>query len=338
MSTLVVDRQGVELRLNEGALELRLGSERLQAIPVRLLEQVVLHSATLVSAGTLAALAEQGVGLLALGGRGGQRAAHLVGAPHGSARARIAQCRRSDDEAWAARWSTLLVRTKLRSERRLLARAMAERPDLRKPLHDAIASLQRTLRALATAEPDRDSARGFEGAAAAAYFSGYKALFAPALGFEGRRRRPPPDPVNAALSLGYTLLHGRAVHACWRAGLDPMVGFLHRPAFGRESMACDLVEPWRVRIDEMVWDMFRERALRPEHFGHDGSGACLLAKAARDRFYALSTPVLRRCATALLRHARLAARALARDTEMSVAAAAPGAQPAEEESPHADVP
>ena len=309
MGILYVDRQGLELRLNDGVVELRADGERLRTVPAKLLERVVLRADTRLSSATLAGLADIGVGVLALGGRGGQRVAHMLGQPHGDARARIAQCQRVNDEAWASAWSRQIVRAKLRGQTRMLRHAQESRLDLRKPLGDAVATLHRALESLPAAQ-DRASLRGLEGAGAAAYFRGYKVLFAPALGFEARRRRPPPDPVNACLSLGYTLLQAQAVQACWSAGLDPMVGFLHLPLHGRASLACDLVEPWRAQVDAWVWQQFRERLLRPEHFGQDGAGACLMGKAARAHFYAAISPLLKRCANGLRRHARIANKAL----------------------------
>ena len=317
MGTLYIDRKGMTIQLRDGALELRVDGERLRSVPARLLDRVVLRADTQLTSSTLAALADEGVGVLAFGGRGGQRVAHLLGAPAGDARARIAQCQRVADEPWAAAWSRQIVRAKLRAQRRLLRRALDERADLRKPLTDALATLQRVLDRLPQAM-DRASLRGLEGAGAAAYFKAYVQLFAPALGFEGRRRRPPPDPVNACLSLGYTLLQSQAVQASWAAGLDPMVGFLHTPSHGRASLACDLVEPWRALIDDWVWQQFRSRELRPEHFGRDGAGACLMGKAARAHFYEAVVPLQRRCGVALRRHARLAARALSDAAELPV--------------------
>jgi CRISPR-associated protein Cas1 len=41
------------------------------------------------------------------------------------------------------------------------------------------------------------------------------------LGFARRARRPPPDPVNALLSLGYTLLGENLFAALEIVGLDP---------------------------------------------------------------------------------------------------------------------
>ena len=259
----------------------------------------------------------QGLSLHLQGGVIGLRAdgERLRTVPAGDARARIVQCQRVADEPWATAWSRQIVRAKLSAQRRLLQGALKARADLRKPLTDAVTTLQRVQDRLAQAT-DRASLRGLEGAGAAAYFRAYVQLFAPALGFEGRRRRPPPDPVNACLSLGYTLLQSQAVQACWAAGLDPMVGFLHTPQHGRASLACDLVEPWRARVDAWVWQQFRSRELRPEHFGRDGAGACLMGKAARAQFYEAVQPLQKRCAAALRRHARLAARALAGAAEL----------------------
>jgi CRISPR-associated protein Cas1 len=117
------------------------------------------------------------------------------------------------------------------------------------------------------------------------HFHGYTRLFAPELNFSGRNRRPPRDPVNACLSLGYTLLHFDAVRAAHAAGLDALLGFYHRPAVGRESLACDLIEPIRPLVDDWLWTQFSERHLRSEHFSDD-RGACLIGKAGRSHFYA----------------------------------------------------
>lgn len=310
MSTLVIDRAGMQLDYESGALVLRQDGMRLRSVPARLLERVILHGGVRLDCSVLGALAQEGASVIVLAGRRGQRAAHLVGGAHGDARARIAQCQRVGDEAFGTEWSRRLLRAKLAGGAALLRRARQARPDLRKPLTDAIATLQACRQRLVQAA-DRASLRGIEGAAAAGYFAGYARLFAPALGFSARRRRPPPDPVNACLSLGYTLLQAEAERACWIAGLDPLVGLLHLPAHGRASMACDLVEPWRSRVDALVWTLFREGVLREAHFGRDGSGACLLGKTGRSYFYQAWANQVGPLSRALRRHARLAARQLA---------------------------
>lgn len=310
--TLYVDRQDSDLRWRDGALELRVPDEPLRVVPAKLLARVVLRADTRLSSATLAALADAGIGLVAFGGRGGQRVAHLLGSPAADCRVRLAQCLRTADERWAAEAARAVVRQRLRGQRRLLAQALASRPDLRKPLTDACETLDGALRSCAAAASVA-ALRGLEGAGAAAFFRAFTQLFAAALGFEARRRRPPPDPVNACLSLGYTLLHSQAVQAAWAAGLDPMVGFLHLPAPGRASLACDLMEPWRCEVEAWAWERFRSRELRAEHFGQDGAGACVMGKAARALFYASFHAVQRRTAIGLRRHARALAHALAAD-------------------------
>jgi CRISPR-associated protein Cas1 len=307
MGTLYLDQAGTELRLRDGALELRRDGRCQRSLPTGLLERVVLRADTMLSSGTLAALADAGIGVVALGGRSGQRVAHVLGAPHGDARARIGQCQKVHDADFAAAWCAHLLRAKLRAQQRLLRRALAERPDLRYQLTTGLRTVDQSLAAVRAGPNSRETLRGLEGAAAAAYFRAYASLFAPTLGFERRRRRPPPDPVNACLSLGYTLLYAQAVQACWAAGLDPMVGLLHLPTHGRASLACDLMEPWRPRVDAWVWHQFREGTLRPDHFGRDGAGACIVGKAARAHLYTALTPLQRQWGRALRRHARLAA-------------------------------
>lgn len=285
MSTLVLDKPQLELRSDGAALALYEAGERRGTVPLALLERIVLLGSQIrLDSGVLARLGEAGVVLLVLGRRGGQRLSLALGPRHNDATVRLAQCAVALDAEAALAYARALMRAKLGAHRRALHRMLAVRADCRKPLTDALASLAQVEAGLGAAA-DIGSIRGCEGAAAGAYFRALTSVFPPSLGFGGRNRRPPRDPVNAALSLGYTLLHADAVRACHIAGLDPLIGFYHRPAFGRESLACDLVEPLRPRVDTWLWDMFRTRTLREDHFATSASG-CQLQKAGRARFYA----------------------------------------------------
>lgn len=68
--------------------------------------------------------------------------------------------------------------------------------------------------------------------------------------FNGRNRRPPRDPVNALLSLAYSLLSKDLTFTSHIVGFDPYWGFYHQPRFGRPSLALDLMEPFRPLIAE----------------------------------------------------------------------------------------
>jgi CRISPR-associated protein Cas1 len=243
---------------------------------------------TRLDSGVLMKLAEAGVTTVLLSPRIGRRVAIVLGPAHNDAAVRLAQALRVMDRAWCRDWAHSVVTAKLRRQQRTLDTWLAARPDARKPLTDARRSVAGALASLvdpAAPVPDTAVLRGIEGAAARAHFSGLAAVLPPSLNFTGRNRRPPRDPANACLSLAYTLLHAEAVSAAHAAGLDPLLGFYHRPAFGRESLASDLIEPLRAEVDLWVWTLFRERTLREDHFTLD-KGACLLGKAGRQAFYA----------------------------------------------------
>lgn len=308
MATLVLDRSNLELRVDGAALAFHEPDGRRGSVPMKLLERVVLQGRVTLDSGVLTKLAESGVATLLLSRRQSRRVAVVLGPAHNDAAVRLIQAQLVFDARWQGYWSRRLVLNKTRAQLRLLERALAERPDVRKPLFDAQQSLRTAAENLTRRDLAVDSLRGIEGAAARAYFQGLATLLPPALGFAGRNRRPPRDPVNACLSLGYTLLHFEAVHAAHMAGLDPLLGFYHRPAFGRESLASDLIEPLRPQVDAWVWTLFRERALRDHHFVRD-KGACLLDKAGRSIFYSSYDEAARPLRRALRRQCRLLARA-----------------------------
>ena len=284
MGTLYLDRRNLNLRLDGKRLVIEEPDARPRGVPLALVERAVFQGQVRFDSGVLAALAEQGTSVVCLSARHSRRTAILLGPGHGDARRRLAQYQLALDPAARLPLARALIARKVQAQRRLLEAALAQRPDVRKPLHDGMATLQGLLPALAVA-PDLATVLGLEGAGAAAHYAALTALFPPVLRFTGRNRRPPRDPVNACLSLGYTLLHFEAVRAAYGAGLDPLLGFFHEPAYGRESLACDLIEPLRPRLDGWVWDLVRQRQLRESDFVLD-KGACLLAKAGRQTFYA----------------------------------------------------
>lgn len=286
MSLLLLDRAQLEIKSEGDTLVLYEAGVRRGTVPLKLIDRCVIQGAqTQLDSGVLSKMAEAGITTVLMSPRSPRRVAIVLGAQHNDAAVRLAQAQRVMDLNACQTWALGLVRAKLARQRRTLQHLQSARPDARKPLFDALQTLSNILQNLDTAQPSLESLRGFEGAAARAYFGGLAGVFAPALNFTGRNRRPPRDAVNVCLSLSYTLLHLQAVQSCTVAGLDPLLGFYHRPAFGRESLACDLIEPLRAAVDLWVWELLRQHTLREEHFTQD-KGACLLGKAGRQIYYA----------------------------------------------------
>lgn len=299
MACLYVDRKNASLRLDGAALLVNGSEGLLERIPLGMLDRIVMAAPGSVSTPALLAFAERGIGFTVLDGRSPDRSSSLAGIAGGNVRRRLRQAAEHLDEARRSAWARRIVLAKIRAQKRFLELHADDRADARHALRSAEGVLTRILAEVAAGDGAAASqCMGYEGGASAAYFRAFASLFAPALGFRGRNRRPPRDPVNAVLSLGYTLLHGVAVREIARSGLDPDIGFLHGTAYGRASLACDLVEPFRSLVDGAAYRMFRDRALRVEHFRMVGEG-CLLGKAGRAVFYAGIDPVLERSARRL---------------------------------------
>src|SRR5699024_10117171 len=204
MTTVVIDQRGAKLAYQNGALMIRVPDERPRSVPLRLLDRLVIAAAVHIASPLLSHLAAHDISLLAMPGRGHRRSALLYGSSHGDALRRLGQYRLALDTTAASGWARRFVLWRMAGSRRLLRRASAMRADQRAPLtraDDAIEHISQQARNCT----DLDRLRGLEGAAAARFFAGYTSLFTPTLDFTGRNRRPPRDPVNAALSLGYTL-------------------------------------------------------------------------------------------------------------------------------------
>jgi CRISPR-associated protein Cas1 len=283
MTSLYVDRRGIDLELDGGALVFRENGERVGTVPIAPLTRVFLRGDIRLSAALLGHLGEAGVGVVVLSGRLG-RPSLLLARPHNDAARRIGQWEASREPAFCLKVAGGLVAAKLDRQGALLEEYRERRLDARYELTRALRGLDSAVSGLPE-RADLASLRGAEGAAARSYFQGLAAVAPAGLHFTGRNRRPPKDPLNAVLSLTYTLLHAEATIALYGAGFDSYVGFFHALDFGRESLASDLIEPVRPLADRFALRLFEQGELRAEDFSQTDAG-CLLGKAGRARYYA----------------------------------------------------
>lgn len=285
MTSLYVDRRGVELRMDAGAISFHENGERIGTVPTAPLERIYLRGDIHMSSGVLGQLGQRGIGVIVLSGRRAEPSLFLPRA-HNDARLRVGQTRIHLDPRASLGVAAWFVRGKLGAQLRLVK----EWRELRPASVPALKQAEQTIAAIMSQirdQGDLGGLRGLEGAAAAAHFRAMAAVLPPSAGFAGRNRRPPRDPVNAMLSLSYTLAMAEAGLAAHGHGFDPAIGFLHSLDFGRPSFACDLAEPLRPVMDRFVWRLFSEQTLRARDFATEKDGACLLMKAGRERFYDL---------------------------------------------------
>ena len=91
--------------------------------------------------------------------------------------------------------------------------------------------------------------------------------------FHGRSRRPPRDPVNAIISLGYTFLTNEVTTALESESFEMYMGFLHGIRYGRKSLPLDIVEEFRQPVvDRMTLRLFNRHMLQEDDFlNEDGA-------------------------------------------------------------------
>src|SRR5487761_285235 len=84
------------------------------------------------------------------------------------------------------------------------------------------------------------------------------------------------NPPNAMLNYLYALLESEARLAVAALGLDPGLGVMHFDSPTRDSLASDLMEPIRPRVDAYVLDWITRGPLRREWFFEQRDGNCRL--------------------------------------------------------------
>jgi CRISPR-associated protein Cas1 len=125
---------------------------------------------------------------------------------------------------------------------------------------------------------------GLEGSASAAYYGVLGTLLKGDWRFPGRVKRAPTDPINALLSFGYTVLTNQIVSLIHAVGLDPGLGVLHQPGFGKPALALDLIEAFRpIIVDSVVITMVNTGQITPNDFAEE-VGAYRLKDDARKTF------------------------------------------------------
>lgn len=129
---------------------------------------------------------------------------------------------------------------------------------------------------------------GLEGSGARVYFQAFAKMVRHTFSFVGRRRRPATDPVNALLSLGYTMVYNEIASLLDGMGFDPYLGYYHQPRHGHATLASDLLEEFRTPlVDRFTLKIVNNRMFQEEDFYlHEPSGGVYLKDAARNRYFA----------------------------------------------------
>ena len=283
---LYLNSQGVKLGKSGAVLQVKDKEKLLQEVRIGEICQVNLMGNVQITTQAVQALCEAEVPVCYFS-MGGWFYGITLGLNTKNVFLRRNQFRLSEQEYFARTIARRLVAGKIRNQRTLLQRNHVE------PKRQTLVGMKE-MADRAEGAGSLEELLGIEGNAARMYFGEFAGMMKPdeeagtsPLPFEmdGRNRRPPRDPVNAMLSLGYSLLAKDLTVACYAVGFDPYVGFYHQPRFGRPALALDLMEPFRALIvDSAVLTAVNTGMVTARDFVRAG-GAVALTAAGRKAFF-----------------------------------------------------
>lgn len=279
---VVAQQEGVKVGVR--GMELRVTDKNgsaVKTIPLANLESLSLLGSVQITTQAIRALADMNTPIAFLS-QAGRLVAMIDPLDSVSAEVRRSQIRKLDCVDVCLELARALVSAKIVNQRTLLLRNHSSLPA------GVAADLVKEAKNAAQAD-SVDAVRGHEGQAAAIYFGHFSGMFKGPLSVEfdtnGRKRRPPPDPINSCLSLAYSMLTHECVAALRLARLEPSIGGFHVSRPGRPAFALDLMEPFRPLIaDSVAITCFNRGELTEGHFLRTASG-CSLTDAGRRSFF-----------------------------------------------------
>jgi CRISP-associated protein Cas1 len=262
---LYVQRQGA--RVQKDGEVLRVFADDALLAEARLLEisQLALFGRVQASTAVIHELCRRGIPICYF-----SPGSWFYGITHGMSHKNVELRRRqftvAEDVVRSLALSRRFVQSKILNSRTLLRR---NHPN---PIQAILLGLRDDVRRAGKADTS-ETLLGIEGTAAGRYFAHFSGMLKAmdgalkAFDFQGRNRRPPRDAVNALLSFAYALLVREFTVVLLSVGLDPYLGFFHRPRYGRPALALDLMEEFRPLLaDSVVLTAINNGEVRPADF------------------------------------------------------------------------
>jgi CRISP-associated protein Cas1 len=268
---LVVQTPGAQIGQRGDQFHITVRGEEVRKLPSQQVRAIYIYGAVQMTSQASETCLELGIDV-AMFSPAGRFLGLLRGLPASGVDARRGQYRLFDLPGVRLQLAREVIRAKIHNQRVMLMRN-GEVPDrilgLLSHFRDATASAR-----------DVGELLGIEGSAAALYFEQFESMLKQRedwdFNWQGRNRRPPRDPVNALISLGYSMLVKELTGVCHAVGLDPFLGFMHQPRYGRPALALDLMEEFRPLIaDSVAISIINRGEIGPEDFIKSANGTSM---------------------------------------------------------------
>ncbi|KPA18996.1 CRISPR-associated protein Cas1 [Candidatus Magnetomorum sp. HK-1] len=302
MSEFVVyiDQNDVQLSIDHNTLRIKSQGKQPKTLPIGMIGQIVIYNRTDLSTNLLSELVKRKISIVIISGFGREQIPAWIGPGlSNSVMSRLSQHQAYSDEQKKIKTAAWFIEKKIDNYLSLLKyltkliknestehifKKSLRKSKLIKKIDNTASIMFSSLEVLATCD-SVESIRGYEGNAASAWFTFLSDVLKKEWRFSGRNKRPPKDPINALLSLTYTLILSEMKIVVNERGLDPCIGFLHTPHPGRESFVIDMLEPIRPGADAFVFSLLDDKLFTESDFTTNKQYGCRLNKDARGKYY-----------------------------------------------------
>ncbi len=272
---LVIEKRGTSLKVKDGQLIVKYGDQQ-QALSFNQIESMVLSKASVLTGEVIAQAIEHQIDLLFVE-RGGKPFARLWSPYFGS----ISTIRRHQllfsQSAEALDWVKEMLSRKMENQQALLYALALPNGTTDKLIAKTVEHMNEDKERLAKIKGASlyelaPRIRAIEGQATRRYFQCVNLHLPEMYRFSQRSRRPALDMTNAMLNYAYGMLYGRMESALIKAGLDPMIGIMHREEYNRPVLTYDCIEMFRTWADWVVFDLCRQQVIFKEFFEIEAGG------------------------------------------------------------------
>jgi CRISP-associated protein Cas1 len=263
MSTLYVTDQGAYLSVKNQQFQVYYQGQLRIKVPASRVSNIVLFGCCNVSHGAVSYALRGRIPIMYLSQKG-RYFGHTGVQGDAKVEYLMQQVKCCNNPLFTRQQAEAIVAAKLHNSRILLMRLNRRRET--EIATKAIDLIEILMDSLPQAE-SMDALRGYEGKAATIYFQALGSLFTGFFAFDKRTKRPPTDPINSLMSLGYTLLSQQIFSFVQGVGLHTHFGNLHVPRDNHPALVSDLMEEFRAQVvDSFVAYLVNKKILDPEDF------------------------------------------------------------------------
>jgi len=262
METLYIQTENCRIHREGGHLKLTQSGKLLSTIPLAGTKTLVLFDSVSLTAQAIDLLLYNGTDII-YQSKWGKIKGRIQSAKSGGAVVRLAQYSAFVDADRRLEIAKSIVAGKIRNQMAVIRKY--QHNNSIKDFDTHLSAIGGFLKQLDTVNSINE-AMGIEGISTRYYWDSFRKLLKNPV-FTRREYRPSPDYVNALLNLGYSFLCNELTTCLTAKHFDIEIGFLHSIHYGRNSLALDIMEEFRVPfVDAWVRFMLNRNQLKAEHF------------------------------------------------------------------------